>query len=57
MYDLSNGDGYCYMWDQSTAKRGSIEMASFLFHLIDSKVKENHGIRNVVIFSDVVGRT
>ena len=55
MYDLSNGDGYCYMWDQIIAKRGSNEMASLLFHLLESKVKKNPEIRNVVFFSDKCG--
>ena len=55
MYDLSNGDGYCYMWDQTIAKWGSNEMDSLLFHLLESKVRKNPEIRNVVFFSDKCG--
>ena len=50
MYDLCSGEGNCYLWNESIAKRGACEMASCLMSYIDKKAKQ--GIINFIFYSD-----
>ena len=42
-------------WDQSTAKRGSNEIGSFLLDLIKRKLEECPEVRRIIFFSDKCG--
>ena len=50
MFDLVSREGYCYMWNETTGKRGSNEIATCLYrYLCESEAK------NVILFSDTCG--
>jgi len=50
VYDVRSFEGNRYVYDQTIAKRGSAEVASFLVHFIERKVLE--GYREFRLFSD-----
>ena len=47
--DLATKDGYCYTWDQTTAKRGANEMGSCIFSHVKDNLKDHEF---VTLFSD-----
>ena len=51
IYNHATKDGYCYMWNESIASRGSNEVASFLNHFIRSEMKKGQ-YQRIVAFSD-----
>ena len=50
VYNLGTSDGTCYLWDQTTAKRGATECASGLIHYLTKCVSS--GVTTVSIWSD-----
>ena len=53
VYNLGTSDGTCYLWDQTTAKRGATECASGLIHYLTKCVSS--GVTTVSIWSDTCG--
>ena len=51
MFNLSNKEGYCLLWDESLAKRGSNEIGSSLMKYI----KIHQYLENVFLISDACG--
>ena len=42
VYNLTEKQGYCYMWDETVSRRGANEIASCLFeHLLSSEIRVN----------------
>lgn len=37
VYDIGNNEGYCYVWDEQTAKRGPNKIASCLWKFLKLK--------------------
>lgn len=50
VFDLMKKKGYCYVWNQQTAKRGAIEVGSCLWHYIN--MEKNKGQRELSLYSD-----
>ena len=50
VYDLKSADGFCYMWPEHVAERGSNEMASCVLAYIKKKSEEGYKI--IFLFSD-----
>ena len=50
IYDVGCCKGYCYVWTEDDAKRGSNEVTSCLLHFIEMKVTE--GIKHFYLWSD-----
>ena len=50
IYDLSNKDGYCFVWNESISNHGASEIASCVYHFIKQKVED--GKREFIFFSD-----
>jgi len=50
VYDLSNSNGYCYMWDETAASRGPCDIASCVYRYL--KDCANKGITEVALYSD-----
>ena len=55
IYDLATCDGYCYMWNQTLAKRGSNELVSLIYDLVKQKTENCPEVRHVIFFSDKCG--
>ncbi|XP_052123363.1 uncharacterized protein LOC127749389 [Frankliniella occidentalis] len=53
VYDKTFKKGYCYLWDESEAKRGANEIATCVLLFIKKKVSE--GITDFFIWSDNCG--
>ena len=49
IYSLADGQGYCYIWDETEGRRGSCEIATCILQSLPSVVKE------VTIFSNCCG--
>ena len=49
VHDLANKNGYCYMWDESTGKRGSSEIASCLWKWMENLSPET---KQLTLYSD-----
>ena len=49
--ELSEKQGFCYVWDQTIAKRGSNEIGSCLYDYLKTNV-DGKGVREVIFFSD-----
>jgi hypothetical protein len=52
-YDLANSDAVCYFWHELIGSRGSIDIASCVYHCIETKVSQ--GKREIELFSDKCG--
>ena len=50
VYDFGSTDGYCYVWNESTASKGACEIASCVYSFI--KTKSESGKKSFVFFSD-----
>lgn len=50
VYNLANGDGFCYMWYESIARRGSSEIGSCLMRFIKNNVHK--GTKQFSFYSD-----
>ena len=50
IHDYKTGLGYMYMWDEVTANRGAIEIASFIYKFITQQMPPT--IRKLYVFSD-----
>lgn len=48
--DVGTNDSFCYVYDETTANKGSNEVASFLFHFIKNKVEA--GVNDFRFYSD-----
>jgi hypothetical protein len=53
VYDKNKKKGYCYIWDESEAKRGANEIATCVLSFIRRKASE--GITDFIIWSDNCG--
>lgn len=49
---MSTHDGYCYMWNESVAERGSAEVATTFYNFLQNLPVE---IKEVVGYSDTCG--
>ena len=52
VYDYRNEQGYCNVWAETTAMRGSNEIASCVYRYLESISKE--GVKKVTLFSTAV---
>ena len=52
IYDCTRNERSCYLWNETIGKKGSNEIASFLFHFIGKKVDK--GIRKFVLAIDLL---
>nr|CAH7712435.1 unnamed protein product [Callosobruchus chinensis] len=52
-YDIGKNEGYCYVWHEQIAKRGSNEIASCLWKFLENQ--KNKGIKTVILYSDNCG--
>ena len=50
IYDLKNGRGYMHVWDEVTAKRGSIEICSCIYKFVTTEVPPT--VKRLIIVSD-----
>ncbi|XP_052218286.1 uncharacterized protein LOC127835889 isoform X3 [Dreissena polymorpha] len=50
LYDMGNSNGYCYVWNETIAKRGGCEIASCVKLFIEQKSSE--GVKDFVFYSD-----
>nr|CAI5867395.1 unnamed protein product [Callosobruchus analis] len=50
IFNLASSEGYCYMWYESIAKRGSSEIGSCLLRFIEHKVQQ--GTKQFSFYSD-----
>lgn len=53
IHNIKNGKATMYVWDETIAKRGSCEIASFLTHYLENFVSDQ--VNTVIIFSDNCG--
>ena len=53
VYDYRNGQGYFNVWAETTAMRGSNEIASCVYRYLERITKE--GVKKVTLFSDSCG--
>lgn len=53
IYDIGRNDGYCYVWHEEVAKRGSNEIASCLWNFLE--LQKSKGIETVILYSDNCG--
>nr|CAH7751113.1 unnamed protein product [Callosobruchus chinensis] len=53
VYDIGKNEGYCYVWHEQIAKRGSNEIASCLWKFLENQ--KNKGIKTVILYSDNCG--
>lgn len=53
IFDIGNNDGFCYVWHEQIAKRGSNEVASCLWKFIETQKKR--GIKSLIFYSDNCG--
>ncbi|KAE8740556.1 hypothetical protein FOCC_FOCC013920 [Frankliniella occidentalis] len=51
--EVRTAQGYCYVWDESIAKRGANEVASFLHSYLEERSKE--GVKTFHFWSDNCG--
>lgn len=50
VYNLANGDGFCYMWYESIGRRGSTEVGSCLLRFINHNIHQ--GVNQFSFYSD-----
>ena len=53
IHDVKTGGASMYLWDESIAKRGSIEIASCILHYIENEIDDE--VDKIVVFSDNCG--
>lgn len=53
IYDMTNNEGHCYMWDETKGKKGANEISSGLFDFIKKKVSK--GVTTFKFYSDNCG--
>lgn len=53
IYDIGKKEGFCYMWNESDAKRGANEIATCLFMFL--KQKKDDDIQEFFFYSDNCG--
>jgi hypothetical protein len=53
IFDMGMKKAICYMWDETTARRGSNEVASCLYDYI--KRKNQDGVKDIRLWSDSCG--
>ena len=53
IHDVKTGHASMYLWDESIAKRGSVEIASCMLHYIENEIKPE--VTKLVVFSDNCG--
>ncbi|KAF6212705.1 hypothetical protein GE061_013231 [Apolygus lucorum] len=51
IYNLGNGDGHCYLWDETQGRRGAVEIASCVY----SYVMSMDNVKEVRMMSDGCG--
>ena len=47
---MGNSNGYCYMWDETVARRGACEIASCIYSYVNDCTSK--GITEVALYSD-----
>ena len=50
IHDMKTGRGYMYVWDETTARRGAIEICSCIYKFVTTVVPPT--VKKLVIFSD-----
>ena len=50
VFEMVSKEGYCYVWDQTTGKKGAIEIASCVWNFIRRKVAQ--GVLKFIFYSD-----
>jgi hypothetical protein len=53
VYDMRCHEGYCYVWNEEIAKRGSNKTGSCVLHFL--KTQNEKGIQKVFVYSDNCG--
>ncbi|CAH1163388.1 unnamed protein product [Phaedon cochleariae] len=53
IFDVGKSEGFCYIWDETIAKKGANEVSSAVFMFIEMKVKD--GFNNFIFYSDNCG--
>lgn len=51
-YDLATGDGFCFLWNETTGKRGSNEIGTTMFKMLTTL---NDQVCDVILYSDCCG--
>lgn len=51
-YDLANGAGYCFLWDENHGKRGSEEIGTTLLKMLNNLPES---VTDVILYSDCCG--
>ncbi|XP_053395869.1 uncharacterized protein LOC128556009 [Mercenaria mercenaria] len=52
VYSLGSKEAYCYLWNETTAKRGSCEISSCVFSFFKTLDQQETGIQSVITYSD-----
>lgn len=55
-YELGNGNGTCYLWDETQGKRGSCEVGTCVYLYVTSGASDTSVIEEVTLYSDTCGR-
>lgn len=50
IYDVDRHEGFCYVWSENDAKKGSNKVASCLLNYIEKRASE--GIKDFYLWSD-----
>lgn len=51
IFNLSNLDGYCYMWDESEGGLNADEFATIIYNFVITEIDRN-GYNHVIVYSD-----
>jgi hypothetical protein len=54
-YELGNGNGTCYLWDETQGKRGSCIVGTYVYLYVTSVVCKTSCIEEVTLYSDTCG--
>lgn len=54
-YELGNGNGTCYLWDETRGKRGSCEVGTCVYMYVTSDASKTSVIEEVTLYSDTCG--
>jgi hypothetical protein len=53
IWEMQSHQGYCYIWNESEANRGSNEIATCVWKWLLEK--DHQGVKNIVLYSDTCG--
>ncbi|XP_054091175.1 uncharacterized protein LOC128922870 [Zeugodacus cucurbitae] len=51
-YDIANGEGYCFLWDEDQGQRGSDEIGTTIWNMMNSL---DESVTDVILYSDCCG--